>query len=474
MFLARRVTLSALVVLVCTYFPARAAEPAPQIRFSPTSISGKPGFFRVGQDTEGRWWLISPNDKPFFYQGATALNRSGRSGGRRAKPGPYSETVDRKYGYAKDPQPFVKSCLERLRKWGFNALGSWTTDEFFDQGMPYTEIIEFNYVGPNIKIENVAAAKADLPDVYDPSWERAADEKARLLCTPRRESRDLVGYFTDNELSWAQPSSDRSDDNPKALTDAKGNMTLLQQCLSLPPERAAYKAAWDFTRARHRGDLAVVARAWEIPSATPASISALTQASQALGSRGYSADCLAFSEQFARRYFETTARLIRKYDPNHLVLGCRFGAPPGGAILAACRRPFVDVLSANNYRDTMYERIDEYYLPTKMPILIGEFAWSSGYFTRERDDERSPNSTQNMQARAVERGEATLRLAAAHPGLIGYTWYRWVSAWDKTDLNAMPYGLVDLNDDPISLHTDRLSRVNPTLAGIHLRTSSKK
>jgi hypothetical protein len=251
-------------------------------------------------------------------------------------------------------------------------------------------------------------------------------------------------------------------------------MTLLQQCLSLPPERAAYKAAWDFTRARHRGDLAAVARAWEIPSATPASISALTQASQALGSRGYSADCLAFSEQFARRYFETTARLIRKYDPNHLVLGCRFGAPPGGAILAACRRPFVDVLSANNYRDTMYERIDEYYLPTKMPILIGEFAWSSGYFTRERDDERSPNSTQNMQARAVERGEATLRLAAAHPGLIGYTWYRWVSAWDKTDLNAMPYGLVDLNDDPISLHTDRLSRVNPTLAGIHLRTSSKK
>jgi hypothetical protein len=122
----------------------------------------------------------------------------------------------------------------------------------------------------------------------------------------------------------------------------------------------------------------------------------------------------------------------------------------------------------------MYERIHDYYLPTKMPILIGEFAWSSGYFTRGPDDEGSPNSTLNVQARAVQRGEETLRKAAAHPGLIGYTWYRWVSAWDKSDPKAMPYGLVDLNDDPISLHTDRLSRVNPTLADIHLGKSSRK
>jgi hypothetical protein len=448
--------------------------PLPEVRLVTSSLVGTAGFFRVGQDTGKRWWLVTPEGKPFFYRGATALNRSGRSGGRRAKPGPYSETVDRKYGYAKSTLPFVRSGISRLRQWGFNALGAWTTEEFFDQGMPYTEIVEFNYVGPQIKLPNIAGANVNLPDVFDPAWERAADEKARLLCTPRRASRDLVGYFTDNELGWAQPEGDSKDDNPAAPSAQKAGLTLLQQCLCLPSDQGAYKAAWAFALARHRGDSVAVARAWGVPSAAPADILAMTKASEALVSEGYRNDCRAFSEQLARRYFETTSRLIRKYDPNHLILGCRFGAPPGPAVLAACRRPWVDVLSANNYRDTMQERIDSYYLPTKMPILIGEFAWSSGYFTREIENEAALRPAPSVPERAVRRGETSLRRAATHPGLIGYTWYRWVSAWDKNDLKAMPYGLVDLNDDPIGLHTDPLSRVNPELPGLHVNGGAPK
>ena len=465
-----------LLMLMGSAGAVRAEEPppSPSVRLVPNSFIGRTGFIRVVQDAGKRWWLVTPDGKPFFYKAATALNRSGRSGGRRAKPGPYSETVDRKYDYSKSPQAFVQASIKKLQLWGFNALGSWTTEEFFEQGMPYTEIVEFNYVGPKIKLEGVAGASVDLPDVLDPAWERVADEKARQICTPRRGSRDLVGYFTDNELGWAQPAASSKDDNPAAPTAQKAGLTLLQQCLCLPPDQGAYKAAWAFSLARHKGDPAAVARAWGITSAAPADILAMTKASEALVSRGYREDCSKFSEQLAQRYFETTARLIRKYDPNHLILGCRFGAPPGSAILAACRRPWVDVLSANNYRDTMFERIDEYYLPTKMPILIGEFAWSSGYFTREIESEDPIVKALPVPERAARRGEASLRRAAAHPGLVGYTWYRWVSAWDKTDPKAMPYGLVDTNDDPIGLHTVRLSQLNPALTGIHARGSAAK
>ncbi|MCG8318067.1 MAG: hypothetical protein MI921_01080 [Cytophagales bacterium] len=38
--------------------------------------------------------------------------------------------------------------------------------------------------------------KHKLPDIFDPGWEVAIDKKARALCSPLRDSRDLVGYFT--------------------------------------------------------------------------------------------------------------------------------------------------------------------------------------------------------------------------------------------------------------------------------------
>ena len=53
--------------------------------FPPETVRGAPGFFRVGQ-ARGQWWLIDPHDRPFFSRGVTAVNRSGRIGGRWAAP----------------------------------------------------------------------------------------------------------------------------------------------------------------------------------------------------------------------------------------------------------------------------------------------------------------------------------------------------------------------------------------------------
>lgn len=445
-----------------------AAEiPRPTLRdFDPATVRGTPGFFRVGRTQAGQWWLISPQDQAFFSKGVTAINRAGTMGGRWAKRGPYADAIDAKFGPT-DPEPFVSDVLRRLQAWNINTMASWTTAEFFDRGMPYTEVLEFRKISPHA----FKVGPANLPDVFDPRWAEACDRWAAEICTPRRGSRDLIGYFTDNELGWAQPRAESlfAQVHLEATQQAPERPSLLQICLGLDTEYAARRAAWDFVLARHR-DLAGLARAWAVELDDENALGRLTVANTALLSPGYLEDNRAFSAEFARRYFRITAEAIRRHDPNHLALGCRFGGPPGRTILEACVAPDVDVLSANNYRDTFYERLDEYYTVNAMPILVGEFAWASDYFVKRPMPDEPPGISvlQRMQT----KGRAALEKAITHPGLVGYAWYRWVQG-DPAKIPPYSYGLVYINDETAHEHVDVVRDINARAEQIRLQAAAR-
>jgi hypothetical protein len=434
--------------------------------FRPETIRGQAGYFRVGQSSAGQWWLITPDDRAFFSKGVTAINRAGTMGGRWAKRGPYADAIDAKFGTA-DPEPFVSDVLRRLREWEINTMAAWTTVEFFDRGVPYTEVLEFRKISSHA----FRVGAANLPDVFDPRWIEACDKWAAALCPPRRQSRDLIGYFTDNELGWAQPRAESLFAQVQLESTAKApeRPSLLQICLGLDPEFAARQAAWQFVLARHR-DLAGLSRAWEVDLPDEGAFARFTAADTALLSPGYLEDNRAFSADFARRYFRITSEAIRRHDPNHLILGCRFGGPPGQVILEACVAPEVDVLSANNYRDTFFERLDEYYRANAMPILVGEFAWASDYFVkRPMPDEPAGFSERD---RMQSKGRAALEKAITHPGLVGYAWYRWVQG-DPAKIPPYSYGLVYINDETAHEHVDVLREINARAEQIRLSGATR-
>jgi hypothetical protein len=445
----RRASLA--VILLVGAAAARAAA-APEFRAE--TVRGREGFFRVGQTTAGQWWLIDPAGKPFFSKGVTAVNRAGTQGGRRAKPGPYQRAIDAKFG-AGDPEPFVADVLRRVREWNLNTLASWTTAEFFDRGVPYTEIVEFRYSAPAMIREH----GVDLPDVFDPRWPAACDAKAAEICRPRRESRDLIGYFSDNEFGWGQPRAEGLW-NQVVIAEETARAerpSLLQVCLSLDPGFAAHAAAWEFVLAPHGGDLAKLGAAWGVALPDRAAVRRITaDDKRALLTPGYLKDSYRFSREFARRYFATTAEAIRRHDPNHLILGARFGGPPGEAVLRECVAPHVDVLSANNYRHTFAERLDEYYRVNGMPILVGEFAWASDYFTR-LEIPGEPVGLSTLE-RMLGRGRRALEEAILHPGVVGFAWYRWVQG-DPAKIPPFSYGLVYINDQTANEHVQLLAAI---------------
>ncbi|NEO36056.1 MAG: hypothetical protein F6J90_06850 [Moorea sp. SIOASIH] len=443
--------LSAVIVLLSSALPnsllaSQAASPLAQVRIKTETVVGQQDFFRVGKSHKGRWWLIDPDGKPFLYRGVTSVNFG--------YPAPYVPVVEDKYG--QDPAAFREATFERLRSWNFNALGAWTPPQLWDQGMPYTVILNFVKAAPDSELR-VDDKKLKLPDVFDPKWIEGIDAKAKEIVAPVASSKLLVGYFTDNELNWAHAETRDRKVNSELLLTNNAKASLLQFCLSLNKEKPAYSAAWDFVLKRHGNSLEQLAKDWQVPIESRDTIKEWTKTKQGIVSKGYLVDQNAFQAEFARRYFQETAAAIHRYDHNHLILGCRFGAPPSDAVFSAIKRPWVDVVSANNYRYNMYERIDLYYQATKLPVLNSEFSWGHTRFTkRALPDE--PEDGFSERSRMMRNGAKSLARALTHPALVGYTWYRWVDLPGHTP--PISFGLVNLEDDPNLSHTTLLKRLN--------------
>jgi hypothetical protein len=423
------------------------------------SMRGRSGFFRVGQRKGGQWWLIDPQGKPFFSKGVAAVSRTGWADGRPLRPGQYSSAVQSLYG-PPESEAFVRSVIQRLRKWNMNTLGAWTAPEFYDQGAYYTELIEFRKVGPCFH-----AGEALLPDVFDPAWRDAADAWAREICTPRKDSAELIGYFTDHELGWAQSPPEQSDDMV-AADPQQEKPSLLQICLSLEPSFRAYHAAWEFVLAPQQGDLALLAKAWEIDLVNREVIRQLTHEDRPLRSPGYLHDQKRFSREFARRYFSICSSVIRAYDPNHLILGCRFAEFPGTAVMAECAHPQVDVVSLRPEREAWDRAVQSSFSTNGMPVLLTELSWSDPAFVRTpmKREARRLTSVERM----LSKGRTYLERVYAHRASVGYEWSRWVDG--EEDEPPFGRGLVHVDDCEAREHTELLTDLNAKAEALRLKS----
>jgi hypothetical protein len=132
--------------------------------------------------------------------------------------------------------------------------------------------------------------------------------------------------------------------------------------------------------------------------------------------------------------------------------------------LAECAAPHVDVVSVNEVRETLWERIQASHEAQGMPVLAGEFGWTGGAFTgRGRADEPVGQTTVE---RMLARGRAAFERAMNHPAWVGTAWPRWADAGDRVPPFAE--GLVHVDDGEAREHTELLTdlhgRVGPRRA----------
>src|SRR5262249_27161469 len=86
---------------------------------------------------------------------------------------------------------------------------------------------------------------------------------------------------------------------------------------------------------------------------------------------GLRTDLAEFVTSFAERYFRTVRDELRKNDPNHLYLGCRFSSYTPESVKAAA--VFCDVVSFNIYAPRVDPAKWSFLNDLDRPCLIGEF-----------------------------------------------------------------------------------------------------
>lgn len=404
---------------------AESAQLLAAVEIDPKTIRGQAGFFRVGQSLNGKWWLLDRAGQPFYHRGCTGLNAGGM-GGRRANLPTVSQAT-------------AKQWVAFLQEWGFNAMGAWTTSEFFDLGMPFTEIIETYYEEPWLVPK--------FPDVWDRRWSENVDAKCKKLCTPLKNNPMLLGYFLDNERGFmemvghnqtiiARTPTYRSAEfiedglfrlpaEPKLNPSGIG---LLQFSLSQNQGVPAQEKAWNFVLKRY-GSLEAISQAWQVPIPSQEAIKKLTERGEILISKAYLEAQHDFVKLWVEQYYRVCTEKIRKYDPNHLLLGGRWGGTPGPAVLEI-EKQWADVVSRNNYRANFYELFDDFYQQVQRPILNGEFSGWSDSFSLFRNPIEPPGGYEPYTRRAIRHTQALERIFS-HPGVVGYTKYRWHGKGDK-------------------------------------------
>ena len=263
---------------------------------------------------------------------------------------------------------------------GFNHLASWSDESI--KNIPYTPrwnfIIEFKNTTPELKRLYL---EKDLMPVFEPTFAPFVDKLASKAAK-RRQDPWLLGHFTDNEIAFHKTIQ-------------------LSESLKLPSSNAQHRSARAWLKKKH-GKLIKPAKITE-------------------------QDELEYMGFVADRYFKVVTTALRKYDPNHLILGERLHASAkyNPHVIAAAGK-YCDIISINFYRDwepprevtAMWRDVG------KKPFIITEFytkAADSGLPNTEGAGWVVPSQKERVQ----HFENFALQMLGA-PNCVGIHWFRFV------------------------------------------------
>ncbi|MFA6961555.1 MAG: hypothetical protein WC205_12440 [Opitutaceae bacterium] len=395
---------------------------------------GATGFFRT-EKQDGRWWLVDPEGLPFFSVGANRVHwgdttfvhettwrgrhYKGREEMFAALPPDslripsatapdislYAWNLRRRYG---DDPGWVKkwedTAFSRMAGWGLNTVPSGAEPAVYQAGRMAYAFIIYNL--------GVQEGIMGMPDVYSEEWLKRVDAAVRKSCAPLRDDPWLLGYFVGNEPPFPRRES------------------LVVDAIMKGPDTATRRHLADWLAA---GDTHERRVTWVYDS--------------------------------YKRFLDGAIAAVRRYDPNHLILGARYSSPSDDILRVASD---FDVVSFNCYQEKPDQRVLDFVeRELDKPVLIGEFHFGTpgrglaGGLVVVKDQK--------------ERGTAYqyyMEQAAASPAVVGTYWYQWVDqpSTGRPDGERFNIGLVDVTDRPYPELIEALRRTHRRLGDIHAGT----
>ena len=360
---------------------------------------GATGFFRV-QKIGSRWWMITPEGNLYLSKGVTSF-APGNSDRSKAELASRFGTVSE----------WAMQEISWLKETGFNSVGSWSRDSEIlrlddSEKIPYCVIVSpmgaLNGAMKSCGEEKDGYAAAgwegypyDFACVFHPDFDRYVEEKISVI-SKYRDDPYCIGYFTDNEIPWKDYALDR--------------------CLE----------EWPATHINH-----IKAQEWldARKGRTGVSLDEATDDDR----KAFIAYCLDI-------YLQKVTAALKKYDPNHLYLGCRFNQWKyelvNEEIFKVAGR-YMDVISLNHYQkwepdETAMRNWEAW---SGKPFMVTE------YYVKG-EDSGLPNATGagwNVRTQ-TERGyffQNFTRVLVKGGTCVGWHWFKYMDN-DPEDTSADP------------------------------------
>jgi hypothetical protein len=382
------------------------------------------GFFRV-ENIDEKWWFIDPEGHYFFSAGSTGIGSTrsfARVDGREyiykslvpaelsqaypqiGKASFFTWNLYRRYG--EDwYEKWKEMTFRRMDSWGLNTVANWSDDHL---GQSRRKAYVATLGGWGLSAETMG-----MPDVYDSNYAAEVDAAAKRQCLPLKDDPFLLGYFVGNEPPWPGREMDL--------------INVILEGVDTPMKSSLKKYL-------NEGD-------------TPERRK-------------------SFVYDTYKKFITTVNSAIKKYDPNHLNLGLRFGGNPPDEIIKASSNIGFDVFSLNIYGYSTYkdrlERIDNF---TGLPIIIGEFHFG----TPGRGLAPGLAQTLNQEERGVAY-RYYVENAAAHHSVVGTHWFQWLDqpSTGRYDGENYNIGFVSVTDVPYEELVEAAKVTHRRIKDIHL------
>lgn len=276
------------------------------------------GFFYV-KKIDGRWWMVDPDGYAGINMAVTSFTSAN-----------------------------IQNDYDITRRLGYNGSGNFLASESQTKSgynlqnhakFSFTRRLNFFLNYKNVR-KNYYTTPANIQGsldhilVLDPKFAEYCDQLASTNVTPYADERDLLGWFTDNEINFNQ--------------DQLRNLVR-----DLPAGDPSRNAALAFAASKGLTEADCI-------NYTAAVTEAIKQ---------------EFATLLADHYYKTVSEAIRKYDTNHLMLGSRLhGRPRAIQGVVDASHQYMDVTSVNFYdRFTPNEQIALETWTNDKPCIIGEF-----------------------------------------------------------------------------------------------------
>jgi len=442
-----------------------AVEDAGKPSFAPyesrgwEGLKGKAsGFFRVEQ-AKGTWWVIDPFGNAFYIIGTDHASFKVHWC-EKLGYAPYSRNCEKIYG---TEEKWSDSTVGRLLSWGFNSLGANSSLFIRHRGLAHTEILGMGTMFAGMENITPRTTWTGFPNVFSSRFEKYCDKLAQKICAPVKDDPWLIGYFIDNELEWYG-------------TAGKG---IFDDAFSKPAENSAKKAIVEMLINKYN-KINMFNEAW---GTNLYKFEELYELKKLPGSASpqAQADRRDFIRLAAEKYFSITSAAIRRHDPNHMVLGCRFaGSAPDVWDIAG---RYCDIVSVNCYRTVDLEKgiladgfekdLASWYGSAKRPMMITEWSFpalDAGLPCKGGAGQRVPIQKDKAFAFTVFQ-----KLLFATPFLVGSDYFMWADEPElgisKTFPEDSNYGLVNVNDEPYTLLTRAATDLHQYVYTLHSRNA---